>query len=170
MLTSAVTAILARDLRTLRREVEAYPDETLVWRELPGIPNTAGTLVLHLTGNLQHYVGAHLGGTGYVRDRPAEFARRNVPRAELLREIEKAEAAIARLKDPDLTAEFPELIGGHRVATGEFLMHLVSHFTYHLGQLDYHRRVVTGMPGGVGAIGIAELSTARREPAAPAIR
>jgi uncharacterized damage-inducible protein DinB len=93
-----------------------------------------------------------------------------VPRSELLREIEKAEAAIARLETPDLTADFPEPVGGHRVAIGEFLIHLVSHFTYHLGQLDYHRRVVTGNSGAVGAVGMSELSTARREPAPHATR
>jgi len=86
----ALAAMLDRDLATLRREVEAYPDERDLWREVPGVPNVGGTLVLHLTGNLQHYFGARLAGTGYVRDRPAEFARRNVPRPELLRSMPPA--------------------------------------------------------------------------------
>jgi hypothetical protein len=165
MLTSAVAAILARDLRTLRREVEAYPDETQLWHVVPGIANPGGTLVLHLTGNLQHFVGACLGASGYLRDRPAEFARRHVPRSELLGEIARAEAIVgvlARLEDGDLRADFPELVAGNRVATGEYLIHLISHFTYHLGQLDYHRRMVVPGPGGVGAVSPTELSTARR--------
>ena len=82
-LVVALAAMLDRDLATLRREVEAYPDERDLWREIPGVANVGGSLVLHLTGNLQHYFGAQLTGTGYVRDRPAEFARRNVPRSEL---------------------------------------------------------------------------------------
>ena len=83
-LAAAVAAILDRELRTLRRELEAYPDERQLWQEVPGLPNSAGTLALHLTGNLQHYIGACWGGTGYVRNRDAEFGQRDVPRSELL--------------------------------------------------------------------------------------
>lgn len=165
MFLSGLGAILERDLRTLRREVEAYPDELDLWREVPGMANVGGTLALHLTGNVQHYFGARLGGTGYVRDRPAEFARRNVPRSELLREIDAAEtavtAALSRIEEPGLTAEFPETIAGSRFATGEYLMHLTVHFAFHLGQLDSHRRVVTGQNQGVDAVRPGELSSAR---------
>ena len=165
MLLQSVAAILDRDLRALRREVEAYPDERGLWQEVPGISNVAGTLVLHLAGNLQHYLGARLGQTGYVRDRPAEFARRDVPRLELLREIEAARAAVkAALSGavaPDPDAEFPEPIGGKRVGTGDYLVHLTTHFAYHLGQVDYHRRVVTGQENAVDAMRPSELSSAR---------
>jgi len=89
-----LAALLDRDLRALRRELEAYPDERQIWQQVPGLPNTAGTLALHLAGNLQHYIGAQFGGTGYVRDRDAEFARRGVSRAELVAEIERARVAI----------------------------------------------------------------------------
>jgi hypothetical protein len=161
----ALAAMLDRDLATLRREVEAYPDERDLWREVPGVPNVGGTLVLHLTGNLQHYFGARLAGTGYVRDRPAEFARRNVPRSELLREIDAARAAVkagsTAVGPAQLAADFPELVGGSRVETGDYLVHLAVHFAYHLGQLDYHRRVVTGMNTGVDAVRAVELSSAR---------
>jgi uncharacterized damage-inducible protein DinB len=161
----AFAAMLDRDLATLRREVEAYPDERDLWREVPGIPNVGGTLVLHLTGNLQHYFGARLAGTGYVRDRPAEFARRNVPRSELLRQIDAARAAVkagsTAVGTAQLAADFPELIGGSRVRTGDYLVHLAVHFAYHLGQLDYHRRVVTGMNTGVDAVRPVELNSAR---------
>ncbi|MGZ8391951.1 MAG: DinB superfamily protein, partial [Gemmatimonadales bacterium] len=94
LLLQSVAAILDRDLRTLRREVEAYPDDRGLWQGVPGIPNVAGTLVLHLAGNLQHYIGACLAQTGYVRDRPAEFARRDIPRSELVRDIEAARTAV----------------------------------------------------------------------------
>lgn len=165
LVLSGVAAILDRDLRTLRREVEAYPDERDLWREVPGIANVGGTLVLHLAGNLQHYFGAQLGGTNYVRNRPAEFARRDVPRAELLREIEAARAsvksALSRVPEEQLTDDFPETIAGSRLATGEYLMHLAVHFAYHLGQLDYHRRLVTGQSKAVDALRPAELSSAR---------
>lgn len=165
MLVQSVAAILDRDLRALRRELEAYPDERDLWRLPPGVANSAGTLALHLAGNLQHYLGAALGATGYLRDRPAEFAARDVPRAMLLQEIEAARAAVgagaARLGEQDLNADFPEVLGGSRVGLGEYLVHLVSHFSYHLGQIDYHRRVVTGEGRGVDAVRPTELSTAR---------
>jgi uncharacterized damage-inducible protein DinB len=168
MLLEAVAAILDRDLRALAREVNAYPDERQLWQLPDGVTNSAGTLVLHLTGNIQHYLGAHLGATGYVRDRPAEFSARNVSRAALLQQIEAARAAVSvaaqRMTEPLLEAEFPEVVGGMRVVTGEYLIHLVDHFGYHLGQLDYHRRLVTGSPHGVDAIRAAELGSARPVP------
>jgi hypothetical protein len=165
MMPAAIAAILDRDLQALRREVEAYPDDRTLWQSVPGIINTAGTLVLHLTGNVQHFLGARLGGTDYVRDRPAEFARRNVPRAELLQEIDAARSAVRtgmdRLPEAQLAADFPEVIAGDRFVTGDYLVHLATHFAYHLGQLDYHRRVVTGNESGIGAMRTRELSSAR---------
>src|SRR2546430_10646570 len=94
MLTTCIAAIMSRDLRALRREIEAYGDERDLWRVAPGISNCGGTLALHLAGNIQFLVGTVLGGTGYVRDRAAEFGRRDVPRTELLREIDAALAAV----------------------------------------------------------------------------
>jgi len=164
-LLRSVATILDRDLRTLRREVEAYPNDRALWQEVPGISNVAGTLTLHLAGNLQHYIGARMGQTGYVRDRAAEFARRDVPRPELLSQIEAARAAVkaalSRAPEPDLTAEYPETVGGSKVSTGDYLVHLTTHFAYHLGQIDYHRRVVTGKAFAVDAIRPSELSSAR---------
>ncbi len=146
MTTNDVAEILARDLGTLRRELQAYAGEEDLWRVAPGIGNSAGTLALHLLGNLQHYIGAVLGGTGYLRDRDAEFSRRNVPRAEILAEIERTTEVVRRvvpsLEDARLAAEYPEEVGGRRMTTGHHLIHLVAHFAYHLGQVNYHRRLV----------------------------
>ena len=160
--------MLDRDLRALRREVEAYPEDGTLWQAVPGIPNVAGTLVLHLTGNLQHYFGARLGSTGYIRNRAAEFARRDVPRSELLSQIEAARVAVKQavthIGEAELAADFPEPVGGSMVQTGEYLIHLATHFAYHLGQIDYHRRMVTGNATGVDAMRPAELSSARPLP------
>jgi uncharacterized damage-inducible protein DinB len=165
LLKDAIGSMLNRDLSALRREVEAYADEADLWRAVPGTTNSAGTLVLHLAGNLQHYLGARLGHTGYIRDRPAEFSRRSVPRAELLREIEAARdavnAGLRGLGESELAVKFPETIAEARITTGEYLMHLTTHFAYHLGQIDYHRRVVTGRDTPIGAMRPEELSSAK---------
>jgi uncharacterized damage-inducible protein DinB len=165
LISSAVGSLLERDLAALRREVEAFPEERGLWARVPGVSNSAGTLVLHLAGNLQHFFGARLGKTGYVRDRPAEFSRQNVPRAELLREIDSAaeavRAGLARLTPAQLAGDFPETVGGARLVTGEYLIHLTAHFAYHLGQVDYLRRVITGSDSTVGAMRPEVLSSAR---------
>src|SRR5437773_9655020 len=131
-----IAGILARDLRALRREIESFGDEGDVWRTPPGITNSAGTLALHLAGNLRHFVGGVLGGSGYRRDRDREFAARGLPRSELLAGIDDAigevEAALGRLADAELAKGFPEPVAKVRVGNGDFVVHLVSHLSYHL--------------------------------------
>jgi uncharacterized damage-inducible protein DinB len=158
----ALRRILLRDLAALRREVEAYEREADLWVRPPGVPNSAGSLALHLAGNLRHFIGSQLGGTGYLRDRDAEFASRNVPRSTLLRHVDDAMAEVDRalrdLAETRLAEPYPLEVGGVRLSTGMLLTHLATHFAYHLGQMDYHRRVVTGRTGGVGAQAVAELA------------
>jgi len=162
MSPDALRRVLLRELRTIQAELDAYPDDASVWRCPPGIENSAGTLTLHLVGNLRHFVGARLGGTAYVRDRDEEFSARDLSRHELRARIAAAmtevDAALATLDPAVLTAEFPDPVGGVRLATGQFLLHLTAHCGYHLGQLDYHRRIVTGQSRGVGAVAPAALS------------
>jgi hypothetical protein len=161
-----IAGVIVRDLKGVRRELEAYASERDIWRVAPGIANSAGTLALHLAGNVQHFFGAVMGGTGYKRDRDAEFGRRDVPRAELVAQIEAAivavERGLAQVSEATLAVEFPERIAGHTVTTGEWLVHLVAHLGYHLGQIDYHRRLVTGRGETVGTIAVTELRTARK--------
>jgi hypothetical protein len=159
MLITAVRTLLLRDLASFRQELEAYPDEALIWAVPPGISNSAGTLTLHCAGNLQHFVGTRLGHTGYVRDRAAEFARRDVPRVELIAELTRASDMVSstlnQLDPAVLETTFPDsFAGGRTVATGPFLVHLATHLTYHLGQVDYHRRLVTGAGAIPGVVGV----------------
>src|SRR5690606_19080291 len=74
MSPAIASTLILRELRAMRREVDAYPNDGAPWRLLQGLPNSGGTLVLHCAGNLQHYVGAVLGVTRYVPDRPAEVS------------------------------------------------------------------------------------------------
>src|SRR3954453_232368 len=137
MLGAAVAVVMERDLAALQREVEAYPDEHDLWRSVPGLPNSGGTLALHLAGNLQHFIGRYFAGTSYIRDRPAEFSRRNVPRAELLREIDAARdvvrSGLSRPSPALQSEDYPESVAGMAVATGEYLVHLATDLAYLLG-------------------------------------
>lgn len=161
MLQTTIRTILTRELYALRRGVEAYPDDASLWRTVPGIANVGGTLVLHLCGNLQHFIGAVLGGSGYRRDREAEFNRRGISRDALIDEIDAAIAAVARgldaTSDDALGRRYPEKVGGREVMTADMLVHSAAHLAYHLGQFDYHRRIVTGDGRTIGAVAPAEL-------------
>jgi hypothetical protein len=165
MTADDVRRCLVRELDTLADELRAYPDDATVWALPAGAPNSAGTLVLHLVGNLRHFIGATLGTTGYVRQRELEFSTRDLPRAELLALIAttrgEVTATLAALDFDVLGAPYPLVLPGAdpsvRVPAGRFLVHLVSHLGYHLGQVDYHRRLVTGDARSVGALGLAPL-------------
>ena len=165
MLRHVLETLIVRELGAVRRELEAYPDDASVWRAIPGVPNTGGTLALHVAGNLRHFLGAILGRDGYVRDRDAEFARRDVPRAELLAGIDAAIASVTRtlraMPDDALAAPYPEPIAKRTVSTAIFATHLVAHLAYHLGQIDTHRRALTGDARGVDAVSVRELPEVR---------
>ena len=161
MTIAILRTMLRRDIAGVRREVEAYPDDEALWKPVPGVPNMGGTLALHLAGNLQHFFGAILAKVGYVRDRDAEFARRNVSRAEILRGLDDALASVEQtltgMDDLDLQLPYPEPIAKRKVNTGVFLTHLAVHLAYHLGQLDYHRRAATKDERGIDAVSVREL-------------
>ena len=154
--------VFVRDMSALRDELRAYRDERDIWRCPPGIQNSAGTLALHAVGNLQHYIGAQLGDTGYVRDRVAEFADRDVPVQDLEKQIDQTiaavEATLSQMDSGQLQEEFPVDLAGIRLPTGLALLHLAVHLAYHLGQIDYHRRVVTTGAEAIGAQAVKGLT------------
>lgn len=160
---SHAQTLFLRELHAFCREIEAYPDDASVWAQPTGIANSAGTLALHIAGNIQHFIGAMLGQSGYMRDRPREFAARDLPRGEILHELNAAiravENGIPRLADDAFDGPFPEAIGGRTISTGAWLMHLLAHLAYHLGQVDYHRRIVTGSPSGIDAVAVKEVAS-----------
>jgi hypothetical protein len=160
-LAADLLILFRRDLGCLGREVAAFPDDVTLWRTLPGISNSAGNLVLHVAGNLRHFVGTVLGGTGYVRDRDREFARREGTRTELIAELERTasdvEVGLRALTEAALAAPYPAAVAGHHSPTGRFLLHLEVHLAFHLGQAGYLRRALTGAAGATGGMGIAEL-------------
>ena len=94
LITESILTIIDRDLRKLEDEINLYPTEESLWTTSGAIKNPGGNLCLHLCGNLQHYIGAVLGGSGYVRNREHEFAARNIPRELLIQEINKTKTAV----------------------------------------------------------------------------
>lgn len=163
MVPHHLETLILRDLDTVIREIEAYPDDAAVWSLPPGAPNSAGTLALHVAGNLHHYIGAVLGDAPYVRARDAEFGDRDLPRRELIHRLRAARSAVegvlSAMTPEELSAPFPVELSAGRPATELFVTHLATHLAYHLGQLDYHRRLVTGDPAGVDAQAMGALGT-----------
>ena len=140
--------LMTRELAAFSRELDLFEDESLIWTTVPGIANSAGNLTLHVCGNLQHFVGAILGGTGYVRDREREFSARGIARtdlqANLARTSDVVSTVLPKLSGMDFDAAFPDMPGGLHVPCGLFLFHLCSHLAFHLGQAGYLRRLLAG--------------------------
>jgi uncharacterized damage-inducible protein DinB len=163
LLVAALRTVYMRDLKATDAQIAAYPDEASLWVVSPGISNPGGTLAIHIAGNLRHFIGGVLGKTGYVRDRDAEFSARNVPRetirADITCAIDEVMGTLDKLTHSDLAAEFPILIGSEklRVRTSDWLVHLAAHLTYHLGQIDYHRRLLTPDPLPTDNLSLREL-------------
>jgi uncharacterized damage-inducible protein DinB len=159
-----VRRILIRELEAMAREVELFPDDDVLWRTVPGVTNSAGNLALHACGNLKHFVGAVLGGTGYVRDRPAEFAARSGRREDVARQVRETadvvSKALARVPPSALAAPYPEPHDGVQLPSGRFLLHLCVHLAFHLGQAGYLRRVLTADTRTSGAVSLKALSDA----------
>lgn len=158
-----IAQLVTRELEGFERELGMFADEASIWRTAPGVTNSVGNLTLHVCGNLQHFIGRHLGGTDYVRDRDAEFSRRLVPREALLAELrhtgEVVRRALAGVTDEQLSRPFPEVVGGATMGTGLFLTHLVSHLGFHLGQAGYLRRMLTGDNRSAGPLPLKPLGT-----------
>lgn len=157
MFATELSALFAREIERLIQELQAFPDTVAIWQTAPGVTNATGTLALHLEGNLREYIGRQLGELAYSRQRPLEFSARGVEQAELIARLAAVKTSIPRvianLSDSQLEANYPETIHGKSITTRQFLVHLLAHLSYHLGQVDYLRRVTTGK----GAIELAAL-------------
>ena len=135
-----------RDLNKLKEEIQLYKNENDLWKVESEIQNSAGTLALHLIGNLKHFIGAQIGFTGYVRNRDREFSDRNISREKIVFEVEEAisivKTVLPTIKDEDFSKEFPLEMYGAKRNTGYIILSLSTHFCYHLGQINYHRRLL----------------------------
>jgi len=146
MITESLKSLYTRDLNKLKTEIQAYKNEETLWIIENNISNSAGNLCLHLTGNLCHFFGAVLGNSGYVRQRDLEFSLKDVSRAELLEKVDETLDVVIKTLDQlnkeDLEKEYPIEPLGYKMTTEYFLIHLIGHLEYHLGQINYHRRLL----------------------------
>ena len=146
MLIQTLKILFRRDLEKLKQEISLYQDENKIWLVEKSITNSAGNLCLHLIGNLNTYIGAEIGKTGYIRNRDLEFSEKNIPQKELIKKIADTilvvEASLDTLTEEQLNEEYPLLVFTEKTSTGYFLVHLVAHLGYHLGQINYHRRLL----------------------------
>ncbi len=146
MITESIKSLYERDLNRLKVEIESYQNEESIWKTDRNISNSSGNLCLHLVGNLSHYIGAILGDSGYIRDRDLEFSQKDIPRTELLRKVEDTIRIVIKtldqLNEEDIQKPYPAEPLGYPMTTEYFLIHLVGHLNYHLGQVNYHRRLL----------------------------
>ncbi len=146
MLSQHLTELFLRDLDKLREEIALFKNENQLWFTQGDVKNSPGNLALHLTGNLKHFIGAQLGNTGYVRERDKEFSDKNIPREKILQGIDEAsevvKSTLSKLRDEDLQKNFPILFLNKQHTTLEILFILYGHLNYHLGQINYQRRLL----------------------------
>ncbi len=146
MLLETLIKLFKRDLNKLKGEIGLYKDETNLWLVHKDITNSAGNLCLHLVGNLNAFIGTELGHTGYIRQRNLEFSLKDIPRAELLKKVDDTiimvENVLKKLATKDLAKNFPIDVFKEKMTTEFFLVHLSTHLDYHLGQINYHRRLL----------------------------
>lgn len=146
MLTNTLIELFKRDLNKLIEEINDYKDESNLWKLDGAVTNSTGNLCLHLIGNLNHFIGAILGDTGYIRQRELEFSLKYIPRKELIRHIEETinalESTLKSLSVEDLQKEYSLHVFKKAMTTEYFLVHLSTHLAYHLGQINYHRRLL----------------------------
>lgn len=146
MPTQNLLKLYERELNSLIKELSLFTNETQIWKVLPGVSNSAGNLTLHLIGNLNHFIGATLGNTGYVRNREEEFSLKNIPLSTLISDLESTintiKNTLATISEETWNSDFPLKLNEQTLQTGYFMHHLLVHLSYHLGQINYLRRML----------------------------
>jgi len=145
-MVETLKTLFNRDLHRLKSEIELYHNENDIWKIQEEIANSAGNLCLHLVGNLNTYIGTAIGNTNYIRNRELEFSSKDIPKSELIQKIEETIVVVTNSLDmvsvEDLKKDFPLLVFAKKTSTEFMLIHLTTHLAYHLGQINYHRRLL----------------------------
>jgi uncharacterized damage-inducible protein DinB len=144
MLEDFIT-IYSRDLERLKYEIELV-DESVLWKTKGSVKNSAGNLALHLIGNLNTYIANPFGQKGYIRDREAEFNSKGIAKSKIIADIIETKqdvvASLEKMTINDLQQKYPDDVFGYEMTNSFFLIHLAAHLSYHLGQINYLRRVL----------------------------
>ncbi len=146
MSLTTLQTLFNRDLNRLKVEIELYQNDAQIWAVDKQVSNSAGNLCLHLVGNLNTYIGSALGKTDYIRNRPLEFSLKNIATSDLLLQIDSTisttTTTLNSLTEEDLQKEYPIIVFEQKTSTEFMLIHLTTHLAYHLGQINYHRRLL----------------------------
>jgi len=146
--TTDLATLFRRDLTRLGHQIEAFPNDETLWQTPSGVTNAAGNLALHIEGNLREFVGRQLGNLAYTRTRELEFSLRGLSRNDLSTRIAELRGSIPSVIEglslQQMESEYPEKVLAVAISTQMFLIHLYGHLNWHLGQIDYLRRIVTG--------------------------
>ena len=146
MVIDILKDLFKRDLQKLKLEWTLYSNEDNIWKTDGDISNCGGNLCLHLVGNLKIFIGGVLNNSGYIRKRELEFSAKNIPRDVMItmvdETIEDVLNTLNKLSEQDLLKEYPVMVFKNPQSTGYFLIHLSTHLGYHLGQINYHRRLL----------------------------
>jgi uncharacterized damage-inducible protein DinB len=123
------------------RELVAPLSDEQFWSKPFAFGNSFGHLVLHLTGNLNYYIGAQIAGTGYVRDRPKEFTETSRPsKQDVLKKfdeaIEMVVETIGRQTTDDWSAPYSGT-GSDARTRFEMVLGCATHLHHHVGQMVY---------------------------------
>lgn len=139
--------LFSRELEKLKNEINLYPDNSSLWLINEKINNSGGNLCQHILGNLNHFIGANLGKSGYIRKRELEFTEKSLSKNQLMESINKTKITILNtlenFPEQDLISDYPENIFDKKTTISFILSHLLCHLNYHLGQINYHRRLFT---------------------------
>jgi Protein of unknown function (DUF1572) len=146
MLAIILANFYERDLRKLIEEINLFQDEDNLWKIRGNVKNPAGNLALHIIGGLSYLIGTNLAGTGYVRDRNLEFTRTGVKREELVAGLESLipmiQTTLSSFTPQQMEAEYPILFDDEKNSNTYVLTQLLVHLNYHIGQVNYLRRVL----------------------------
>jgi len=141
----ALTQLFNRDLDKLIDKINSFKNQENLWKTQGEITNSAGNLCLHLIGNLNYFIGTIIGNTGYVRNRDAEFSDTDVDRKMMTNMILETKSAITTTLEmfnkEQLKNIYPIKVFGDEITYEFLLIHLVGHLNYHLGQINYLRRI-----------------------------
>lgn len=146
MLNSVLANFYERDIRKLIEEISLFKNEENLWKTEGSVKNSAGNLALHVIGGLNYLIGTTLAQTGYVRNREQEFVRKNVPRKELVVGLDALipmiNQTLSSLDQKKMDSEFPIFFDQPKTTISYVLVQLLAHLNYHLGQVNYLRRVL----------------------------